>query len=298
MTAILCYHGIVGTGAEGRAGFHVSAEQLDRDLATLRRMGTIVSLPELLERIDARRPVRGLFTITFDDAYEGVLRLGLPVLEAHRAPATVFAVSAVLAGGGRFWWDRLEDLEPRVEAKRWQEFIAREGLDRNGILTQGHGRLSDTQERALASLERELKFTTSMRSCSADELLTLAEHPLVTIGPHTVTHAALGTLDDDGVLAEVQGSARALHLLVPDLLPVLAAPYGSGDARTIPVARKAGMTHTLGVAARTWRGEGADRPIPRFVMSRRRTGVRMALQLTGIVDAAKSVLGKRTPDWT
>ena len=297
MTAILCYHGIVGPGAEGRATFHVPAEQLDRDLAMLRRMGSIVSLPELLERIEARRPVRGLFAITFDDAYEGVLRLGLPVLEAHRAPATVFAVSAALAGGGRFWWDRLEDLEPRVDAARWREFIAHERVDRAEILARGHGRLTDAQERALASLEREVKFSTPMRSCSADELILLAGNPLITIGPHTVTHGALGTLDDDGVLAEVQGSARALSLLVPDLLPVLAAPYGSGDGRTIPIARRAGMTHTLGVAARTWRGEGADVPLPRFVMSRRRTGARLALQLTGIVDSVKGVVGRRVPDW-
>ncbi len=297
MTAILCYHGIVGAGAEGRATFHVPADQLDRDLAMLRRMGTIVGLPELLQRIDARQSVRGLFAITFDDAYEGVLRRGLPVLEAHRAPATVFAVSAALAGGARFWWDRLEDLELHVDAAQWRDFVVREGLDRADILASGHGRLTDTQERALASLERERKFTTPMRSCSADELLILAGHPLVTIGPHTVTHAALGTLDDDGILAEVQGSARALHLLVPELLPLLAAPYGSGDARTIPIARRAGMTHTLGVAARTWRGEGADRPIPRFVMSRRRTGARLALQLTGMVDSLKGALGRRTPDW-
>lgn len=298
MTAILCYHGITGDGADGRATFHVPAAQLDRDLALLRRMGTIVPLAEMLGRIDAGRPVRGLFAITFDDAYEGVLRLGLPVLEAHRAPATVFAVSAALAGGARFWWDRLEDLEPKVEASRWREFLGREGLDRAAILARGHGRLTDAQERALSALEREHGFVTPMRSCSADELLALAGHPLVTIGPHTVTHAALGVLGDDGVIAEVLGSARALHLLVPDLLPVLAAPYGSGDARTIPLARRAGMTHTLGVAARTWRGEGADVPIPRFVMSRRRTGARLALQLTGMVDVLKGVIGRRVPDWT
>lgn len=294
--AILCYHGIFEADAPA-APFHVHTGQLDRDLGMLQSMGEVVPLTEILARIRTRRSTRGLVAITFDDAYEGVLRCGLPVLEAHGAAATVFAVSGAIPSGSAFWWDRLADLEARVAPPRWAEFVRSHRLTRPSILIGGHGRLSPGQDDALAAFEREEGYATHERSVNAMELAQLAIHPLIRIGPHSETHAAFEFLDDGAARRELTGSVMALDAFGCQVLPVFAAPYGLGTSRTLEVAREAGMDATLGVSPRTLAGASLNAPIPRFVMSRKRTGARLAAQLTGLQDAAKAFLGRAERDW-
>ena len=295
--AILCYHGILDAGFPARAPVHVSVEQFDAGLGLFRRLGEIVPLSDLLGALESGRPTRGLLAVTFDDAYEVISRVALPVLQAHRAPATVFAVSGAVAVGGTFWWDRLLDLEPKVEASRWRAFVQQQGLERDHIVEAGHGRLTPAQEAGLASLERELGAGTAMRSMTIAELRKLAADPLITIGPHSVTHAALATLTDDAVRAEIADSHAALLAAGLNPIRVLAAPYGNGDARTVRLAREAGMRWTLGIAARTLSGATDSRPLPRFSLSPGRKGMRFALQLAGVAEAIKDMLGRPVDDW-
>lgn len=306
--SILCYHGITGPGLASRPSFHVPAVQLAQDIALLQSMGQVVPLADLLARVDAGASTAGLFALTFDDAYVGVLTLALPVLRRAGAPASVFAVSGALTGDGRFWWDRIEDLLPHLAPDGWASLAASFGDSTNGapptldavrghILARGHGRLSEGQALALASAEREAGFTTAMRSATESELLELAGDPLISIGPHTMTHAALATLGNDAVEAEIGGSVTALRNLGLSPLPVLAVPYGVGDDRTVSLARRAGMRWCLGVAPRTLAGAWATQPFPRFVMSVHRGGWRFRSQLLGMTDVAKRVLGRPEPDW-
>jgi len=306
--AILCYHGITGGNLVSRPAFHVPVEQFASDVALLQSLGTIVPLADLLARVEAGRPTRGLFAITFDDAYTGVLDLALPVLRHAGAPASVFAVSGALTGGGKFWWDRIEDLEPHLSAPQWLAFAATFGLGaagtaptltdiRNAILAHGAGRLSAGQESALERAEHTAGFSTAMRSLTAGALQRLASDPLVSVGPHTVTHAALATLGSDEVVDEVAGSMGVLRDLGVAPVAALAVPYGAGDDRTVALARQAGMRWCLGVAPRTLAGAVAARPVQRFVMSVNRRGWRFRAQVLGITDLAKGMLGRPEPDW-
>lgn len=306
--AILCYHGITGGGLVSRPAFHVPVEQFASDVALLQSLGAIVPLADLLARVETGRSTRGLFAITFDDAYTGVLELALPVLRHAGAPASVFAVSGALTGDGRFWWDRIEDLEPHLPAPQWLALAAAFGLAaagatptlnhiRNRILAHGSGRLTSGQASALEAAEHAAGYRTAMRSLRAEALQQLASDPLVSVGPHTVTHAALATLGSDEVVAEVAGSMGVLHDLGVAPLAALAVPYGAGDDRTVALARQAGMRWCLGVAPRTLAGAGAARPFPRFVMSVNRRGWRFRAQVLGGIDVVKELLGRPEPDW-
>lgn len=302
--AILAYHAITDRAHPAAALVHVSADQFREGLGRLQALGRIVPLAELLDRVERGAPTGGLVALTFDDAYESVLRVALPILREHDAPATVFPVSAWVQSAGRFWWDRLEDLAPQVSGAGWAALedafdVARgSGVEaiRSRILRSG-GRLSKAEDAALSTAEAGVAQPTVMRSAGVDELLALARDPLISIGPHTATHACLRYLPGDEVIAEIRTCREALEAMGVRVEPVLAVPYGVGDERTVPLARAAGMRWSLGVAPRTLRGASSDRPVPRFAMSRKRKGARFEAQLTGGVEALKALLGRTEPDW-
>ena len=83
----------------------VSQSQFRTHLRWLRRLGyrtmSLADYPQLL-REGKKIPARS-FAITFDDGYEDVLTLGLPVLQEFGCTATVFAVPGEL--GGCNTWD-------------------------------------------------------------------------------------------------------------------------------------------------------------------------------------------------
>jgi peptidoglycan/xylan/chitin deacetylase (PgdA/CDA1 family) len=306
--AILCYHGVIDGPAPGVASFHVSAAQLAEGIAQVQSVGRVVHLAELLRRIEAGKSTSGLFALTFDDAYEGVLRHALPVLRTAGAPAAVFPVSSTFRGEARFWWDRLEGTLARAQEPEWQALT--QGFEvavargpaamtafRDAVLVRMQGRLTVRAEEALQAAERATGFETALRAMSADDLTELARDPLISIGPHTETHATLACLDNVAVEREITRCTAALAELGLTPLPVLAVPYGAGDNRTVALARRAGMMWCLGTAARTLAHASPTRPIPRFVMSTRRRGWRLASQLRGFTDRAKAAMGGTEPDW-
>jgi peptidoglycan/xylan/chitin deacetylase (PgdA/CDA1 family) len=105
---ILTYHRLLPEYPDRTADpkrISVSQDQFRSHLGWLARLGyTTVSLADYPAALDARRALaRRSFAITFDDGYEEVLTLALPVLKEFGFTATVFAVAGQL--GGTNAWD-------------------------------------------------------------------------------------------------------------------------------------------------------------------------------------------------
>ena len=79
---------------------------------------------------------------------------------------------------------------------------------------------------------------------SEEELKTLAAHPLITIGSHTVSHRRLATLSADEEARELRESRARLEDLLDHGVDTLAYPYGQMHLdvtrRTAEAARAAG----------------------------------------------------------
>jgi hypothetical protein len=76
------------------------------------------------------------------------------------------------------------------------------------------------------------------------ELQTLARHPLVSIGGHTTSHAALATLDESSARAELSDNRRYLENLIQSPVRHVAYPYGGPRAcgyREEHLAREVGF---------------------------------------------------------
>ncbi len=130
---ILTYHRLLPedpTSARDPKRIAVSRSQFDSQLAWLARLGyrsfSLADYPRAVRQRQA--PATKTFAITFDDGYEEVLTLGLPLLKKWGFTATVFAVPGQL--GGCNAWD--EGQAKLLSAEQYQM------LDQSGITIGAH----------------------------------------------------------------------------------------------------------------------------------------------------------------
>src|SRR5258708_5722434 len=100
---ILTYHRLLKDNPDAASDpkrIAVSQAQFRSHLAWLAKWGyRSISLADYPQQVRTDlRPLGKSFAITFDDGYEEVLTLALPVLQEFKFTATVFAVSDQLAG--------------------------------------------------------------------------------------------------------------------------------------------------------------------------------------------------------
>src|SRR5262245_13343008 len=88
--AILAYHSLDDSGSVLSTSPRVFAEQMK----VLRDAGVnVVSLSEVADEIGASSNRENEVRLTFDDGFRSVYEHGLPVLQTHGFPATVFLVT-------------------------------------------------------------------------------------------------------------------------------------------------------------------------------------------------------------
>jgi peptidoglycan/xylan/chitin deacetylase (PgdA/CDA1 family) len=251
-----------------------------------------VPVGELVERHMAGRSTKGLLAITFDDAYVSVRERALPLLAQRGMPSCLFAVSEAATSRAPYWWDRIEAVARAATPERWAAFERACGAPQNTalrewVLRDHRGRWPAHAAEALATAEREAQVRVTDRSLSLDDLATLAADPLVQIGVHTVTHAALPTLDDAGIREEVAACHRTLRDAIPGVLPLLAAPYGLGDARVVRVSRDAGMTAVLSVSGMTLTRDAPVERVPRVCLLAGMPVWKVGITLAGWLDGRR-----------
>ena len=99
---VLCYHAV---SPSWPAPLSVLPERLDAQLALLVRRGYRGAT--FTEAVTGARDGKVL-AVTFDDAYVSTLRLGLPILERHGVPGTVFAPSEYVDTDRAIAWEGME----------------------------------------------------------------------------------------------------------------------------------------------------------------------------------------------
>jgi peptidoglycan/xylan/chitin deacetylase (PgdA/CDA1 family) len=121
---VLMYHGVECV-SDDSLGLFLTPDRFAGQMQTLRRLGLKgVSLSQLEDRVKCRQ-AGALVGLTFDDAYRGVFRFAVPILEQHKFTATIFAVTGLI---GR---DNLWDPPPRRALMTEAELrsIAERGFD-------------------------------------------------------------------------------------------------------------------------------------------------------------------------
>ncbi len=254
-TAILAFHNVVDDATD--------ATTLDTSLHL--RVADFVSIIEAFVGNPAVRfaaltellePATDLLRIivTFDDAYRGAIRLGLPVLARHRIPSTVFVAPALL-GAPTVWWDHAALQHHGPQGTAWD--VYRERMLAPPFAGIGV-RMPDMQALHGETTSSDIGIATRA------ELTDAVAGDLVHIGCHTWSHACLPALTRAEVHDELARSRDWLASSDLPTVPVHAYPYGRFGARDEAVLRELGYLRALRVDGGVWAPSHEAFSLPRI----------------------------------
>ncbi len=299
--SIVCFHSLTSGGLPASGSANVPVDLFRLILSVLREIGTIVPLSEVITRRGAGRSTDGLFSVTFDDAYAALPTLAGSLLAEEEVPACVFVATDFAAVGAPFWWDRVDDLHPHVDAERWRTFEDVLGLPaayragqpreygplrplRQWLLREFCGRWPTDLDSILTALEREVGISTVHRSMSFEEIRLLAASAPIEIGVHTLSHPVLPLLTDAEQRREIGRSREILEGRYGPVVRALAAPFGLYSERTVQIAKSCGLDICLSVTNQTMRSPPAPDVLPRFIISTGQKPWKLQMKLTGLME--------------
>ncbi len=211
--AVLAYHGIADAASFGR---HVEHAQ---------RVGTPITLEELVSAIDASAPLPARpILFTFDDGDPSVLDAAG---ELHRrgVSGVAFVVTDAVGTDDPLWWREVESLA---------------GTRGRAVVQQLKQVTDDERRAAIAELRADASTPAPrQRQLQPDELREL-ERLGVAVASHSASHPCLPRVADAGLPRELVGSRAALEGWLGHPVTAFAHPNGDHDERTRAAVAAAG----------------------------------------------------------
>jgi len=253
---VLCYHTLGPDGDTMDAWTVLRAGDFRRQVQYLRRHYEIVDLDTALA--PAPRPGRPRAVLTFDDGDVGLAEHLLPILEAERAPCTIYVATSQIESGEPYWFDRVMNA---LQAPGPIEVdLTQAG---SGAWTVGPGRgparwavisdVLDALKRVPPDDREELVEAViaaappasprqALGPMSIDALRELSDHPLVTIGAHSHCHNLLDQVPLEDARTSIVRSRELLEDWTRSEVRHLAWPNGNHDADLRASARALGFS--------------------------------------------------------
>lgn len=231
---ILAYHNIVPNDAQvaGDRSLHLPRRRFAAQLDALVRTHDIIPLAAALAGHTGRRSAA---VVTFDDAYEGAVTVGMAELEQRGLPATFF-VAPSFVNGHDFWWDALTEpgtnaLSPALRAWALDECAGRDAEIRARAPREHHAQITRAPSHARGAQEQQLVAAAAVRG--------------ITLGSHSWNHPNLTRLEDAALSTELHFPLDWLRERFTNVIPVISYPYGLASPRVESAARVAGYSAGL-----------------------------------------------------
>jgi peptidoglycan/xylan/chitin deacetylase (PgdA/CDA1 family) len=297
--SILMFHSVVkDIDQQLGQSIHVQEDILRNMVSYLQSTGRdIVTLDESLRRL-AAPSCRDFVVLTFDDGYRNNLTNALPVLEALRAPFTVYVNSDMVNGQGDVWWLGLRDLllaQDRVEMEPMGLTFSTKCINDKCktllLITDWVHRDVESNSKALKRiLSRygiDIADIARKEALDLEELKLLSQHELVTIGGHAETHLPLNSLEAADAFAEMVRNKQMLESAIQQEVKHFAYPFGERNSvggREACLAKSAGfataVTTCMGNLFREH--EGFPFTLPRLTVLNHDRKAHLAAKLAGV----------------
>ena len=264
---IFLFHGVISKHCYNFRNLnrkHVLAEEFSTFLETLTKIGTAVSMEDIIDYSNGALPPKNAFAITFDDGFENNLSVAAPILENFEIPATFYITSDFVENNSMSWIDRIElaieaisEGEEKTLVVPWKsnsvklrghfekvEFLNElRTIVKNDQSIMPHQLADNIQEQmgfpktVTSQLEIDLKLNWS-------GVKELNSNDLFTIGGHTHSHPIMSFLDEEKLNDEVETCLRYLKQMADITTRHFAYPEGLKhcyDERVISCLRRHGI---------------------------------------------------------
>lgn len=204
-----------------------------------RRKFDFISLNELYAIISSNKlPERPFIVFTIDDGYLDNYTQALPIFENQHVPFTVFVATDFIDKKAILWWDSIESLiyanncisisdgscYPCITfQQRWDTFR----ILREKVLKLDPNNLQDELIKMFYKYNIDWLEPIRQKGLSWEQVKTLANHPLCTIGGHTVSHPPLTILTDEEAKREILEGIKKIEQVICQPVHYFAFPYGT-----------------------------------------------------------------------
>ena len=218
----------------------VSPAFLERIILRYKRLGfDLVSLDQLNEMIRSGETNRRPFVaFTIDDGYLDNYTNALPVFEKYNVPFAIFVATDFVDKKAILWWDCVEELIMTHESvttsdgrtypcktfqQRWNTFR----YLRERILHLDQNCLEQGLNEMFAQYDIDWYGPIKEKGMTWSQIKALADHPLCTIGSHTVSHPALKILSEVETEHEIKEGMERIRQIIQQPVRYFAYPYGT-----------------------------------------------------------------------
>ncbi len=297
---ILCLHGVTKDPNFAINNRHMPVDQFDQLIHYLSKTYEIVPVEFLFSdsNLSVRSKRKKRIALTFDDGYLNNLTTALPVLEKYKVPASFYIISQSIEDPDYLLWADVMSLllsSNQTGMLKIGEYVFEKKDNRfvcadlpeielvDHLKSLGSEKYYILNEIASGSPEFEsLKAENPdyWKLINKEQLLTLANSPLVTIGSHTAWHLNLGLTPDEAAANELIHSKIVLETTLKKAVTAIAYPDGSYNDMTKYMAENAGYQQQLAVNYVNKSHDLTDRRIlPRLSVSNSTTAKSMIVRM-------------------
>lgn len=201
------------------------------------------------------RPKKPFVVFTIDDGYLDNFTNALPIFEKYSVPFCIFIATDFIDKKAILWWDTIEDLILSRDSiaiddgtvypcttfqQRWDTFR----YLRERILKLDQSHLEEGLNRMFANYSIDWYKPIMQKGMSWEQVRQLANHPLCTIGGHTVSHPALNKLSYQEAKGEIQEGIIRLEKETGQSVNYFAYPYGTPNeisTREVSIIEELGL---------------------------------------------------------
>ncbi len=276
---ILAYHRI-GETTNYYNQLSVQPKHFDAHLAHLSKYFEPLDLNSISRGLPLSR--KNSYAITFDDGYLDNLTSALPILEKYNIPATFFICPRPIEDRTYYWWDLLEvllfhpalaikdqvkdEIAVKLSIKLSTNPISAYESIADKVKTFDGDQLRSFREYLFDQVPSTIDLS-PYQLIDAKELEYLGNHPLITLGSHTMDHVSLRKMQRQEMIYQLGVSKSSLENLIEKRVNTVAYPYGSLSDYSHEVgeiARQAGYDCGYTIANEVLRYPLKGMEIPRF----------------------------------
>ena len=188
-----------------------------------------ISVDQLVQYVQNQQEFpKGAVWLSIDDGWKDNIYNIIPVINEYKIPITFFIATDPVENQGIFWWTFFEKCKDQLP-----NYFESNSLDLKNIKEKDRKKIiQDLKKRCKKKIIREVM--------EIEEVKSLAQNPLVTIGSHTVHHALTANCTDNELEFEIKESKEKLREWSNKEVKYFSYPNGRFDGRERKILKESG----------------------------------------------------------